>query len=409
MKLIKLTKLKANSGQSLVEIIIALAIGALLIGAASTAIVIVLRSSATSQIQQSSTVLAQDVIEKARSIAQGSWGSIYDLSKGSSTTYYFNTTSTQLFVIEGEEGIVDNDIRAGLVGYWKFDEASSTAAYDYSGNGNNGVLQNEVTRATSTCKVSYCLDFDGNNDYVDVGSISLSSPITFSAWINPSVLTSNDNPVVYNTTYLQVWSSKIRFVVNNAGITDYSITSADTWYHVVGTYDKDLASNNMKLYVDGVLRDQQSWPQEITTGSLLIGAYTGPQLYFDGLVDEVRIYNQALSADEVEHLYNSTLFTRYFYVENVNRDNSGDITASGGTNDPSTQKVTAILEWESVQGTSQFALSEYIMRWRNRVFRQTDWSGGSGQEGPLTVPSDKYASSSEINVSSIGTFRIEGL
>ena len=401
---------KNETGQSLIEIIIALAIGALLIGAASMAIIVVLQSSSASQIQQSATILGQDIMEKTRAFSLGSWDGLYGLTKGSSTLYYFYTTSTQFAILQGKEGIIANDIHDGLVGYWKLDEASSTIAYDYSGNGNDGTLAGGVTRATSTCKIGYCLDFNGSTNYVDVGSISLSSPITFSAWINPSVLDSNDNPVVYNTTYFQVWSNKIRFVINNAAATAYTITSADTWYHVVGTYDKDAdPSDNIKLYVDGVLRDEYGWPNEIAAGNLLIGAYTGPQLYFDGLVDDVRIYNRALDADEVKHLYNSTLFTRYFYVENVNRDTGGDIVTSGGTEDPTTQKVTAVLQWDTSQGTQEFTFFEYMTRWRNRVFHQSDWSGGSGQDSVITVPNERFASSSGVDTATPGQFRIEGL
>lgn len=98
-------------------------------------------------------------------------------------------------------------------------------------------------------------------------------------------------------------------------------------------------------------------------------------------------------------------FTRYFSVENVNRDN-GEITESGGNEDPSTQKIMATVDWE---GGRTLNKTQYLTRSRNSVFRQTDWSGGSGQEGPITLPNNKFASSTDIDYTSAsGLIKIQG-
>ncbi len=412
---IKSSRISDSSGQSLIEIIIALAIGALLIGAASMAIVVVLQSSSTSQIQQSATILGQDIMEKTRAFSLGSWDGLYGLTKGSSTLYYFYTTSTRFAILQGKEGVIANDIHDGLVGYWKFDEVSGTTAYDYSGNGNDGTLAGGVTRATSTCKIGYCLDFDGTNDYVEIDSVSSDlnsiSGLTFAAWIKwYDTIDTNQAIIRHHYDVLGVEINLVRFVVNAQWSNrprDSTQLTEGVWYFYVGTYDGLV----QRLYRNGVEVDSKDYTGTTSSGGETdIGSRpTEDSDFFKGIIDDVRIYNRALDADEVKHLYNSTLFTRYFYVENVNRDTGGDIVISGGTEDPTTQKVTAVLQWDTSQGTQEFTFFEYMTRWRNRVFHQSDWSGGSGQDSVITVPNERYASSSEINVSTPGQFKIEGL
>ena len=193
----------------------------------------------------------------------------------------------------------------------------------------------------------------------------------------------------------------------------------NTWTYIAVTYDSSSTANNPIMYIDGIARTVGNELTKTQTpsgsasddsgNSIIIGSQGGGTRTFDGILDEVRIYDRVLNADEIAHLYNSTVFTRYFYVENVNRDTGGDIVTSGGTEDPTTQKVTVVVQWDTSQGTQEFTFFEYMTRWRNRVFHQSDWSGGSGQDSVITVPNERYASSSEINVSTPGQFKIKGL
>ena len=117
-------------------------------------------------------------------------------------------------------------------------------------------------------------------------------------------------------------------------------------------------------------------------------------------------------------------FTRYFYIENVNRDLCGasDITAnattscasgpgsSGITEDPSTQKITSVVSW-TAGGSAGGSINkvQYLTRSQNKVFVQSDWSGGTGQEGPITAENNKFASSTNINYSTTtGSIKIQG-
>ncbi len=113
-------------------------------------------------------------------------------------------------------------------------------------------------------------------------------------------------------------------------------------------------------------------------------------------------------------------FTLYFSIENVNRNlcGAGDITtdatstctsgpgSSGVTDDPSTQKITAFVSWPESRSISKI---QYLTRNVNKVFVQTDWSGGSGQEGPITSENNSFATSTNIDYSTTtGSIKIQG-
>ena len=95
----------------------------------------------------------------------------------------------------------------------------------------------------------------------------------------------------------------------------------------------------------------------------------------------------ATSTDDELLTINSTPYKRYFYIENVSRDSGGTIVASGGNNDPSTQKATAVASWQNNGGLDIGAATttKYLMRARNTAATQTDWNGStppsSGENG----------------------------
>ena len=95
----------------------------------------------------------------------------------------------------------------------------------------------------------------------------------------------------------------------------------------------------------------------------------------------------------------NTSYTVYFYADNVSRGANGDIEAvySGSNDDPSTQKVTAVASWSIGGSVPNVTQVSYLTRWRNSVFRQTDWFGGAGQEGPITPINNKFTSQTNVD------------
>ena len=117
-------------------------------------------------------------------------------------------------------------------------------------------------------------------------------------------------------------------------------------------------------------------------------------------------------------------FTRYFSIENVNRTSCGvdnaTTTATTTCNmepgdsyiaeDPSTQKITSVVSW-TAGGSAAGSINkvQYLTRSQNKVFVQSDWSGGSGQEGPITSENNRFATSSNINYASAGSISASSL
>jgi hypothetical protein len=226
------------------------------------------------------------------------------------------------------------DITTGLVGHWKFDEGSGTSAADSSGNNNTGTLTNGPMWAVG--KVGQALDFlDGANDTVNAGSASAiddidiaGSGLTASAWIyvksfSPQgtiVGKGNANNSGNWFLFLDGPAQTLRFLKDYDGATDLSVrtdfpnTYLNAWKHVVMTWDGAASSLGVKFYIDGVeitarYSTTSGAGNKVSDGSnsLTIGSNaTGTQYPFSGTLDEVRIYNRALSASEITDLYNYT-------------------------------------------------------------------------------------------------------
>lgn len=101
-----------------------------------------------------------------------------------------------------------------------------------------------------------------------------------------------------------------------------------------------------------------------------------------------------LASGEENIVVATTTYTRYFYVDTVGRDAAGKILGSGGTDDPSSKKLTVVYRWpQSATNT----LVTHLTRWQNNAFIQTDWSVGSGQNGPATTTGSGFSTSSKID------------
>lgn len=94
----------------------------------------------------------------------------------------------------------------------------------------------------------------------------------------------------------------------------------------------------------------------------------------------------------------STVYTRSFYLSDVYRDGSGNIVTSGGSYDPSTKLVTVVYKWS---GGTNYTMATYIIRGRNNIVFQDDWSGGPNMTSSAeTTTNNQFASSTNIDYSS---------
>ena len=219
----------------------------------------------------------------------------------------------------------------GLIGHWTFDGKDMyTNVKDTSGQGNNGNLKLGASGNTATTtgpgRIGQALKFDGANDYVILGTASSldlgDTSLTLAGWVNMDAKDGANRWIVTKegTSGHRGWTLRatvdylpMPFAVGVSGdgstiTTRVSATIPETgkWYYVVGVYDK--AAQTLHMYVNGVLDDGALYgtvPSSLNEPSAApyIGARSGDSEFFNGSLDDVRIYNRALSADEIKRLY----------------------------------------------------------------------------------------------------------
>jgi prepilin-type N-terminal cleavage/methylation domain-containing protein len=214
---------------------------------------------------------------------------------------------------------------SGLVGYWNFDEGSGSAAQDSSGGGDNGTWSGSLAGMNSTHYVTgkiggYAGAFDGSTNSISLptsgGLTGVASAGTIAAWINYSVATDTALTILdiggtgshglilfgangsANRPYFQFGTGVTTAAVWVVGVT----VPVNTWHFVAATWSAAGAS----IYYDGSLAVTTTTVPSITvSGTAYIGSNGGTQRYMNGDIDDLRVYNRALSAAEVLALYNA--------------------------------------------------------------------------------------------------------
>ena len=217
----------------------------------------------------------------------------------------------------------------GLVGFWSFDspDMAGNVAYDRSGQGNNGTLTNGPVRTMG--KVGQALDFDGRGPtvggYIAVPDNSLWNfgnndfSITFWAKFDDLSGTSGNTGVrdligqsngggtedKWMIGYNFPATNQISLHMNGSTIKNITANwaaSTNKWYHIVFTRQ----SNIWKFYIDKDSISSETYADAVpdSTSTLKIGTDGELWRYHDGQIDDVRIYNRALSAEEIKRLYN---------------------------------------------------------------------------------------------------------
>lgn len=399
-------KIREQNGQLLIELLVTLFVGGLFLLGATLGIVSIMRYSFETRGNQTAAGFAKDLIDNAVLAARADWHSLYDVAKGSSRHYFFAPDASTTAVIEGDESVLFNDVRAGLVGQWKFDEVSGAIAYNTSGNGIHATSSNTTRIAPENCILGRCMGFDGVASYIDAGTsthLKATEDVTLSAWVRWNSGTGYIIGKGAGNDYTQMWylrvnsNGTIEFIGGNAtsngiafDLVTTSTITAGLWNHLVA----EISGTTATIYINGTLSSSASivGERQSNDGNVYIGRRVDGFAPFNGMLDDVRIYHRSLSVNEIDDLYNSPIYIRYITIENVNRDGSGNISVSG-IDDPSTQKITASVFWE---GGRNLHLYRYIVRGGFTTLMFTTWSGGSGNAGVITAATSTFATSSNI-------------
>jgi Tfp pilus assembly protein PilV len=202
-----------------------------------------------------------------------------------------------------------------LAANWQFDEGSGSTAADDE-NSNNGTLIGSPAWQTGSNGSGHSLNFNGSNQYMtapDNSTLDISGPITISAWAKTATLSQNHVIVSKkcdsstNGFSFSEFYSQLEFEYGSKGAGSYAysssgVLSANTWQHVVVTFD----GTNIKFYVNGVdAGSSVVTPTSVQPNSstLYVGAYPCGGYYFNGNLDNVRVFSRALSSTEVASLY----------------------------------------------------------------------------------------------------------
>ena len=271
---------------------------------------------------------------------------------------------------------IDYQYRQGLVGYWRFD-----------GNTNDETGINNGTAIGNPQYVSgvqgQALEFDGDGDYVNLGDIAeveLVTELTVSAWVyhkggtgsSEAVVAKYDDSTASGKTFFLLIDtsnlSDLEVHEDNSAGTNYvelggaTTITTNTWHHMAFTFKANDASG-LRLYVDGV--EDASSPASTANIDLIegnsvpvmVGAIRDtPSNFLNGSIDEVRIYNRALTTGEILDLYNegTTPDTDAPVISNVQASNvtASQATITWNTDEVSTSQVEYGLDTNYGNSTS---------------------------------------------------------
>jgi hypothetical protein len=208
----------------------------------------------------------------------------------------------------------------GLVGYWAFDDGTGTTAEDASPNGNRARLKSGKLEWVDG-KYGWAAKLSGDASLVvdksdSLDSISRTNRLTVSAWIWPNTVGQVDIAFVLSRQLgatgdevfgLSLWDGKPAFNMQGLVARGPAPVSAQHWVHLAGVYD----GARLRVYLDGVeagtteatvVTPSDPNPVLISGNVNTENGVTTERKFFDGYVDDVRIYDRALGADEIRAL-----------------------------------------------------------------------------------------------------------
>jgi hypothetical protein len=251
----------------------------------------------------------------------------------------------------------------GLVAYWKFDEGSGTTVSDSSGNGNTGTLMNGPLWTAG--RVGNALYFDGIDDNItvpDFNTLDLSGSFTLSAWVNPVSTFTDFRSILAKNYKYYLYASAAGFCGDGSPLGGFfegqditvcqpSPLPTNTWTHLTVTYN----GSTLTLYRNGVAvaTSNVSVTRSSATGTLQIGASQYGE-YFNGFIDEVRIYNRALSGTEIQTIFQQDSVAASQTVTNsVTQPFNFSLSNSGNKSVVAGSSVTNSIATALISGSSQ--------------------------------------------------------
>lgn len=219
--------------------------------------------------------------------------------------------------------VMRNEQPDGLVAYWKFDDAAGSAALDSSGRGNDMTCTGSPTPVSGLVTSSTgAFDFNSaTSDRCNASNpddLNFTGPFTIAAWLKTDYVADGQDNIITKAAWTGYWGYAwtayttggvsdsrlwLRILGNNtysntADTTTYDLTNA-TVYHITHIYDPDNDQARLYIYEKGVGAHATTTKNGVPT---LVNYHSNDlyvSSYFDGTIDELRLYNRALSDEEV--------------------------------------------------------------------------------------------------------------
>jgi prepilin-type N-terminal cleavage/methylation domain-containing protein len=218
----------------------------------------------------------------------------------------------QIHALLGHEAVLDLNFNENA-----YNTCSDGAdVCDTSGYGNNGTIYNNEATFVSSPVDGHALDFNGSSDYIDCGEntiFNIATEITIEAWIKTDTVTPQYQGIVgkgdtsgERIYYLYLSNNKIKVLTDGTGGVDTLVTtetlSPEEWIHAVMVWS--VLQDKLKVYLNGVekSKDAMTTSLRVNANSVTVGRIE-TITYFDGLIDEVRIYSEALPSTEIQKHY----------------------------------------------------------------------------------------------------------
>lgn len=250
------------------------------------------------------------------------------LSASEALQLYRIGATTKVNVTQSK-GSTGSTLEESLIGHWSFDGNRMIAnVADSSGNGNNGRLSGFAATTTTYGRIGQALQFDGTDDAVvvpdaddllDIGT----RDFTLMAWVKGNAMAAGDvivgksNGGGASATYGFHFSAydtlqpTLHFATAGTALAKIQAATSladGSWYHVVVAVDRDDSSNT-KMYINGTADTTSVSNLASNTGAiantaaLSIGAESDGGFYWDGAIDDARIYTRRLTAEEIAEVY----------------------------------------------------------------------------------------------------------
>lgn len=430
-----------SRGQSLVEVLVGIAIGAIFIVGAAMIIAPSLQIGKQTTQVQVKTELATELGDNIRAWAAGNWNNVLVLATGTANDYHLNATTSPFAVAVTRAGSTTTSTATIAL-------VQSTSTGEYSATTENWTMGAPplagdtivvwVTDASGGFSVS---DNGGNTYHSATGEINNSGcgqvqkifyANNVAATSSPLTLTVSNAAGSFDTDVILEYSGIATSSVLDATSTmptqnvANGSTSAMTlsgssdlafsgYVGCAGSAGTAGANYTLEYHDNSIQFAVEDWS---TAAGTVKGVWTNSKnnvaltaaAFKAGIITNITPTTYATGTEVINETINSGLemFGRYFYLSDVYRDVNGNVTttASGNNYDPSTKLVTVVVSASTTPATPTTTMSFYLTRNESTNFSQTSWGGSSGVAGPLTVAGTGFMGSSDITVTATGSIQI---